>query len=72
MATVKKKRNALDNGILIQIELLDAEIQGMSAMAVGHKAMETLRGEIQLRAAKDSADERIAQAQADKAAATEL
>jgi hypothetical protein len=72
MAEVKKRRNAANTGVLIAIELLDTETNGMGAVHVGHLAMMALRDQLMKRAAKDSADERIAQAQADKVAATEL
>jgi hypothetical protein len=72
MAEVKKKRNAAATGWVISIEVLDTEIKGMTAVQVGHLAVRVLREQVIKRAAKDSADERIAAAQADKASTTEL
>lgn len=72
MAEVRKKRNAANTGVIISIEMLDTETNGMVAVQVGHLALTTLREQLMKRAAKDSADERIAQAQADKVAETEL
>lgn len=72
MADVRKRRNQTATGWVISIEVLDTEINGMTAVQVGHLAVTVLREQVMKRAAKDSADERIAAAQADKASTTEL
>jgi hypothetical protein len=72
MATLGKARNQAGNGIIFRIEVLDSETEGMSPSQIGNLALMTLREAIVKRAAKDTADARIAQAQADKEAATDL
>lgn len=72
MATLSKKRNQANNGLIISIEVLDLETVGMTPSQIGTLALYTLRTAVQKRAAKDVADEMIARAQADKVAVTEL
>lgn len=72
MATLSKKRNQADNGLIISIEVLDTETAGMTPSQIGTLALQALRVAIQKRASKDVADEMIARAQADKIAVTEL
>lgn len=72
MATLSKKRNQANNGLIISIEVLDAESEGLTASQKGMIAMMVLREAIQKRAAKEVADAVIARAQADKDAATDL
>lgn len=72
MAKVSKSRNQANTGVVIKIELLDEEITNKTALQIGHDALVALRTSLQKMAAKDSADERIAAAQADKAAEVDL
>jgi hypothetical protein len=72
MATLSKKRNQADDGLIISIEVLDTETEGMTPSQVGTIAIQTLRAAVQKRAAKEVADTIIARAQADKDAVTEL
>ena len=72
MATVSKQRNQANTGVIISIEVLDAESEGMTSSQTADIAFRALREAIAKRARKEGADELIARAQADKAASTEL
>lgn len=72
MAQVSKRRNQTNNGTIIAIEVSDEETQGMTLSQKGNVALMALRNQLIKLAAKETADSRITQAQADKAAATEL
>lgn len=72
MATLSKKRNQADNGLIISIEILDADTEGLTPAQKGSVALIALRDAVSKRAAKEVADVMIARAQADKVAVTEL
>jgi hypothetical protein len=72
MATLSKKRNQADNGLIISIEVLDADTEGLTPAQKGNVALIALRDAVSKRAAKEVADTIIARAQADKVAVTEL
>jgi len=72
MATLSKARNQANTGIVIKIEVLDTETEGMTPSQIGTLALQALRVAVQKRAAKEVADVIIARAQADKEVATEL
>ena len=72
MATLSKARNQANDGLIISIEILDAESEDLRPSQVGTIALQALRLAVQKRAAKEVADIVIARAQEDKVAVTEL